>query len=77
MSLLRERMIQDLKIRNRSDRTAEAYVSHVSRFALFYGRSPELLGPEEVRAYQIHLRESGASWSVFNRKTSPWPVLTK
>ena len=67
MSPLRERMIQDLKIRNRSDRTAEAYVSHVSRFALFHGRSPDLLGPEEVRAYQVHLCESGVSWSMFKQ----------
>lgn len=38
-----------------------------ARFAKFHGRSPELLGPEEVRAYQLHLWESGASWTLFNQ----------
>src|SRR5262249_19443871 len=37
------------------------------RFAKFHGRSPDLLGLEEVRAYQLHLRESGASWCLFNQ----------
>lgn len=64
---LRQRMIDDLKLRNRSPRTIETYVSHVARFALFHGRSPHLLGPEEVRLYQLHLRDSGTSWSVFNQ----------
>jgi len=60
-------MIEDLQLRNRSPRTIEAYIWHVARFAKFHGRSPELLGPEEVRAYQLHLRSTGASWSIFNQ----------
>lgn len=67
MTPLRQRMIEDLQLRNRSPRTIETYISHVARFAKFHGRSPELLGPEEVRAYQLHLRESGASWTLFNQ----------
>jgi integrase/recombinase XerD len=67
MKLLRQRMIEDLQIRNRSPRTIETYISHVARFAKFHGRSPELLGAEEVRAYQVHLQNSGASWSLFNQ----------
>ena len=62
MTPLRERMIDDLKLRNRSPRTIEAYIFQVARFAKFYNRSPEKLGPEEVRAYQLHLIKSGASW---------------
>lgn len=64
---LRQRMIDDLKLRNRSPRTIEAYVSRVARFAKFHGRSPEQLGPEAVRDYQKHLLESGASWCAFNQ----------
>jgi site-specific recombinase XerD len=60
-------MIDDLKIRNRSPRTIETYVSHVARFAKFHGRSPNKLGPEDVRAYQVHLVSSGASWTLFNQ----------
>jgi site-specific recombinase XerD len=67
MTPLRQRMIDDLKIRNRSPRTIETYVSHVARFAKFHGRSPEVLGAEDVRAYQLHMVESGASWSLFNQ----------
>ena len=67
MTTLRQRMIEDLQLRNRSPRTIEAYIWHVARFAKFHGRSPELLGPEEVRAYQLHLRSTGASWSIFNQ----------
>jgi integrase/recombinase XerD len=64
---LRQRMIDDLRIRNRSPRTIETYISHVARFAKFHGRSPELLGAEEVRAYQKHMLDLGVSWSLFNQ----------
>ena len=67
MTPLRERMIDDLKLRNRSPRTIEAYIFQVARFAKFYNRSPEKLGPEEVRTYQLHLINSGASWSTVNQ----------
>lgn len=67
MTPLRQRMIDDLKLRNRSPRTIETYISHVARFAKFHGRSPELLGAEEVRAYQKHLLVLGVSWSLFNQ----------
>jgi integrase/recombinase XerD len=67
MTPLRQRMIDDLKLRNRSPRTIETYISHVARFAKFHGRSPELLGAEEVRAYQKHLLVLGMSWSLFNQ----------
>jgi integrase/recombinase XerD len=64
---LRQRMIEDLKIRNRSPRTIESYVRNVARFARHFGRSPELLGPEEVRQYQLHLLERKISFSTFNQ----------
>jgi site-specific recombinase XerD len=60
-------MIDDLRIRNRSPRTIQTYISLVARFAKFHGRSPDLLGPEEVRAYQTHLVNLRASWTLFNQ----------
>jgi integrase/recombinase XerD len=67
VTTLRQRMIQDMQIRNLSPRTIESYVFHVARFAKHFGRSPEELGPEEIRQYQIHLvQEKKASWSYFN-----------
>jgi integrase len=67
MKPLRQRMTEDLQLRNRSPRTIETYISHVERFAKFHERSPDLLGLEEVRAYQMHLLKAGASWSLFNQ----------
>jgi site-specific recombinase XerD len=64
---LRQRMTDDLRIRNYSPRTIETYVWHVAHFALFHKRSPEDLGTEEVRRYQLHLIDSGTSWSFFNQ----------
>jgi len=66
MTPLRRRMIEDLRIRNRSPRTIEAYVRSVARFAAFHRRSPEQLGPEDVRTYQVLLLERKTSWSVLN-----------
>lgn len=66
MTPLRQRMIEDLRIRNRSPRTIEAYVRSVARFAAFHHRSPERLGAEDVRAYQLDLLARRASWSTFN-----------
>ena len=66
MTPLRQRMIDDLRIRNRSPRTIEAYVRSVARYAAFYRRSPERLGAEDVRTYQVQLLERKTSWSVFN-----------
>ena len=70
MTPLRQRMIEDLQIRNRSPLTIETYVRHVARFAEYFDRSPELLGPEEVRQYQLHLLAEKASWSAFNQCVS-------
>src|SRR5277367_1439472 len=67
MTPLRQRMIEDLQLRNRSPRTIETYISHVARFAKFHRRSPNLLGPEDVRAYQLHLLGLQVSWSLFNQ----------
>lgn len=70
MTPLRQRMTEDLQIRNYSARTVETYVRLVARFAKHFGRSPDLLGPEEVRAYQVHLLDRKVSWSLFNQNTS-------
>jgi hypothetical protein len=48
-------MVEDMQVRNLSALTQRAYVEHVSRFARHFGRSPALLGPEEIRAYQVYL----------------------
>ena len=55
MTTLRQRLIDDLKVRNRSEHTIRAYVACIANFARYFGKSPELLGPEEIRQYQVYL----------------------
>src|SRR5262249_15443879 len=50
-----------------SPRTIQAYVTGVRRLAKYSGRSPELLGTEEIRAFQLHLLQRRVSWSQFNQ----------
>jgi len=57
VSPLRQRMIEDMKVRNFAPNTQESYLGQVSLFARHFGKSPEQLGPEEIRAYQIYLAE--------------------
>ena len=57
MSPLRRRMIEDMQIRNLTLNTQRAYVEQVVRFARHFRKSPEHLGPAEIRAWQIHLAQ--------------------
>lgn len=67
MMLLRERMAEDLRIRNYSPRTVECYVSMMARFAKEFEKPPGQLGPTEIRAFQVKLVESKVSWTQFNQ----------
>lgn len=55
MTPLRQRMIEDMSVRNLSANTQQLYIDRVAKFARYFGKSPELLGPEDVRAYQVYL----------------------
>jgi len=55
MTPLRQRMIEDMQVRNFSPHTQTAYVQQVSLFARYFNQSPEALGPEEIRSYQVYL----------------------
>ena len=52
---LRQRMIEDMAIRNMSPLTQAAYVRAVANFAIHHGVSPDKLTFEDVRKYQVHL----------------------
>ena len=55
MASLRQRMLEDMQIRNLAVNTQESYVQQVSLFARYFNQSPERLGPEQIRAYQVYL----------------------
>jgi integrase/recombinase XerD len=55
MTCLRQRMLEDMQVRNLSPHTQRSYVQQVSQFARYFQKSPECLGPEEIRAYQVYL----------------------
>lgn len=75
---LRQRMHEDLQIRNYAVRTQKTYIEAVAKFARYFSKSPELLGPEEVRAYQVHLvQEKGASWTMLNQTVCALRFLYK
>jgi integrase/recombinase XerD len=52
---LRKTMLEELQRRNLSEGTAESYLRSVEEFARFHHRSPDQLGPDEIRQYQAHL----------------------
>jgi site-specific recombinase XerD len=64
MTPLRQRMCEDMQLRQFSPLTQRAYLSVVTRFARHFGRSPAQLGPAQVRQYQLHLLSRQASRSV-------------
>ena len=67
MSPLRRRMIEDMTVRNLSPATQRSYLHAVTKFSQYFGRSPERLGLEDVRAFQVHLVSNGISWPGLNQ----------
>ena len=57
MTALRQRMLEDMKIRKLALNTQDSYLRQVSQFARHFGSSPDLLGQEEIRSYQIYLTQ--------------------
>jgi integrase/recombinase XerD len=55
MTMLRQWMKEDMQVRNLSWHTQDSYLRQVSQFALYFGKSPDQLGPEDIRTYQIYL----------------------
>jgi integrase/recombinase XerD len=76
MTPLRQRMTEDMQVRNFSPLTIKLYLNAVIKFSLFFHKSPALLGPEEVRTYQVYLiHKKKASCSAFNIAVSALQFL--
>jgi site-specific recombinase XerD len=67
MSALRQRLIEDMQVRNYSPRTVEAYVAAVVKLTKHFLRAPDQLTSEELRSFQVHLLSVKTSWSQFNQ----------
>ena len=70
MTPLRQRMLQDMQIRNLSPHTIDGYLRYVAQFAKHFGVSPDRLGPEHVRTYQLHLLEQQVHQSILVQTVS-------
>jgi integrase/recombinase XerD len=55
MTSLRQRMIEDMRVRNLAVGTQAIYLRHVSQFARHFGESPAALGREQIRSFQVYL----------------------
>src|SRR5580698_805655 len=67
MTPLRQRMTEDMQVRNLALNTQMSYVQQVSLFARHFNKSPELLGPEDIRSYQVYLTDE--------KKLAPGSIL--
>jgi len=67
LSPLRRRMIEDMTVRNLSPATQRFYLHAVRKFSRYFGRSPDRLDIEGVRAYQVYLVSQGISWPALNQ----------
>ena len=67
MTPIRQRMTEDMQVRNLALNTQMSYVQQVSLFARHFNKSPDQLGPEDIRAYQVYLTKE--------KKLAPGSIL--
>src|SRR5580698_481088 len=65
-SVLRQRMIEDMRMRKLSPKTQASYIRGVRRLAAHLGRSPDTATVEDLRNYQLHLVDQGTSPITLN-----------
>jgi integrase/recombinase XerD len=70
MTPLRQRMSEDMQLRGLTPKTQAMYITAVARFAVYFGKSPELLGPEDVRAYLLYLTQQDQPGNVILTKSA-------
>ena len=63
---LRQRMIEDMRMRKLSDKTQHAYIRAVRKLAAFISRSPDTATVEDLRRFQLHLVDQGTSPITLN-----------
>src|SRR2546429_9481417 len=65
---LRERMIEDMRIRGMGDKAQQAHIRAIKDFARFRKRSPDTATPDDRRADQLHMTNAGVTPTTFNAR---------
>lgn len=68
MTPVLERMVDDMRLRNLAENTQHSYLERVSMFLRYLGRSPEMIGVEDIRTYLLHL--------AIEKKSAPSTIAT-
>ena len=66
ISPLRQRMIEDMSVRNFVEKTRNDYIRHVKTLTAVLGRSPETATPEGLRRFQLHQTQTGVRPPTIN-----------
>ena len=69
MSPLRTRMMEDMRIRGMGDKAQKLHICAIKDFTKFLGRSPDTASSDDLRAYQLHMTDTGVTPSTFNMRT--------
>ena len=77
ISPLRQRMIDDMTIRGIGQKTKDDYIRAVKNFTRFFGASPDRARFEDLRRYQLHMRNQGIGASTINSTVSALRFLFK
>ena len=65
---LRERMLEDMRIRGMGDKAQKSHIRAIKDFAKFLKRSPDTATPDDLRSYQLHMSDTGVTPSTFNTR---------
>jgi integrase/recombinase XerD len=68
MRPLRQRIIEDMRLRGMGDRHQKSHIRAIMDFTAFLGHSPDTATTEELRAYRLHMTDSGVRPSTFNTR---------
>ena len=66
VSPLRQRMLEDMRMRQFAEHTQEGYIRAVRKLATFLGRSPHTATAEDLRRFQLHLVDTGSGPVTIN-----------
>lgn len=67
ISPFRRHIIENMTVRNLSPTTQRSYLAAVSKLSGYFGRFPDCLELEDIRAFQVHLAATGISWPALNQ----------